>query len=156
MAGFGIALGLGFGRMGCTLAGCCFGQPLQAPWAIVFPKFSPAAEKQAQLGLLPNAAHASLPVHPTQLYEAAGALAIATFLMLWLHPRKRYDGQVFLAFVGLYACLRFSLEFFRSDDRGGLFGLSTSQLISLALAVAALGANRWLARRGNADTTATG
>jgi phosphatidylglycerol:prolipoprotein diacylglycerol transferase len=156
MAGFAIALGLAFGRMGCTLAGCCFGQPLEAPWAVVFPKYSPAAEKQAQLGLIADAAHASLPVHPTQLYEAAGALAIASFLMLWLHPRKRYDGQIFIAFVGLYACLRFSLEFFRSDDRGGLFGLSTSQLISLVLAAVALAVNRWLRHRGNPETAPTG
>lgn len=149
MAGFAIALGLGFGRMGCLLAGCCFGRPLDAPWAIVFPSMSPAAEKQAQLGLLPSAHHASLPVHPTQLYESAGALAIAAFLMLWLHPRKRYDGHVFVAFVGLYAGLRFMLEFLRSDDRGGLFGLSTSQLIGLGLATLALFGHYWLVRRSN-------
>jgi len=150
MAGFAIALGLGFGRMGCLLAGCCFGQPLNAPWAIVFPHFSSASEKQAQLGLLPSASLDSLPVHPTQLYESAGALAIAAFLMLYFHPRKRYDGQVFLAFVGLYAALRFSLEFFRSDDRGGLIGLSTSQWISVILAGMAIAANRWLSRRSDA------
>mgnify|MGYP001601507362 CR=1 FL=1 len=53
---------------------------------------------------------------------------------------KRYDGQVFLSFIALYAVVRFFIEFLRSDDRGGLFGLSTSQLIGvvLILAVAAL------------------
>jgi phosphatidylglycerol:prolipoprotein diacylglycerol transferase len=151
MAGFSIALGLAFGRMGCLLAGCCFGRPLDAPWAIVFPQFSPAAEKQAQLGLIASSHQHSLSVHPTQLYESAGALAIAAFLMLYVHPRKRYDGQVFVAFVGLYATLRFCLEFFRSDDRGGLFGLSTSQIIGLILTSLAVLVHRWLARRSHDD-----
>ncbi len=138
MAGFVIPLGLGFGRMGCILAGCCFGVPLNAPWAVVFPGYSAAAEKQAQLHLLSSSAQHSLPVHPTQLYESAGALALAAFLMLYLHPRKRYDGHVFLAFVAAYAALRFALEFFRSDDRGGMGGLSTSQVIGLLLIAGAV------------------
>jgi phosphatidylglycerol:prolipoprotein diacylglycerol transferase len=53
-----------------------------------------------------------------------------------LHGRKRYDGQVFVGFLVLYAVVRFGIEFFRNDDRGG-FLLSTSQWISLlALGVA--------------------
>jgi phosphatidylglycerol:prolipoprotein diacylglycerol transferase len=72
-------------------------------------------------------------VHPTQLYESAASFAIAAFLILHLHGRKRYDGQVFLAFVALYAVARFVIEFVRADDRGGLFGISTSQLIGLVL-----------------------
>lgn len=150
MAGFAIPLGLGFGRMGCILAGCCFGVPLDAPWAIVFPSHSAASEKQAQLHLLASSAHPSLPVHPTQLYEAAGAFALAAVLMLVLHPRKRYDGHVFLAFVAGYAALRFVLEFFRSDDRGGVMGLSTSQVIGLALIGLAFVLHRRLSRRAAA------
>ena len=82
------------------------------------------------------------PVHPTQLYESAAALGIAALLGLVLHGRKRYDGQVFLAFVVLYATARFALEFVRDDDRGGLVGLSTSQLIGIALVVAAASVHR--------------
>jgi phosphatidylglycerol---prolipoprotein diacylglyceryl transferase len=83
--------------------------------------------------VLESKALASLPVHPAQLYEAVGCLAIAAVLGLWLHPRKRFDGQVLLAFLGLYAVLRFALEYLRDDDRGALLGLSTSQLIGLAI-----------------------
>ena len=54
-----------------------------------------------------------------------------------VHPRKRYDGQVFAAFLALYAVARFLLEYLRRDDRGGLLGLSTSQLIGVALVAAA-------------------
>jgi phosphatidylglycerol:prolipoprotein diacylglycerol transferase len=88
----------------------------------------------------------SLPVHPTQIYESAASLAIAAFCLLYVHPRKRYDGQVFLAFVALYAAARFALETLRSDDRGGFFGLSTSQLIGLALAAGAVAIDRHLRR----------
>ena len=138
MAGMFVALGLGYGRMGCLLGGCCFGNICSSPWALRFPANSPAADKQFQLGQLPSEAVTSLPVHPTQLYESLGCLILAAFLILRLHPRKRYDGQVFLAFVTGYATLRFLLEFLRNDDRGGILGLSTSQIIGVGLVGAAL------------------
>jgi phosphatidylglycerol---prolipoprotein diacylglyceryl transferase len=155
MAGFVIPLGLAFGRMGCLLAGCCFGLPLDSGWAISFPAYSAAAEKQAQLHLLNSAATASLPVHPTQLYESAAALGLAAFLMVFLHPRKRYDGHVFVVFVAGYATIRFVLEFFRSDDRGGMLGLSTSQLIGLCLIAGAWGLHRRLCQRTSTPVETT-
>jgi phosphatidylglycerol:prolipoprotein diacylglycerol transferase len=66
---------------------------------------------------------------------------------LYAHGRKRYDGQVFLAFVALYAAVRFGLEFLRSDDRGSLLGLSTSQLIGVLLIAAVLAGHRILSGR---------
>ena len=80
----------------------------------------------------------SHPVHPTQIYESALSLAIAAFCLLVVHGRKRYDGQVFATFLGLYAIGRFALEYLRADDRGGLLSLSTSQLIGLALLACAI------------------
>jgi len=147
MAGMAIPLGLSFGRMGCLLAGCCFGEELHGPLGLVFPPDSPASEWQHRHGLLETRFLPSLPVHPTQIYESLGALLISAFLLLHLHGRKRYDGQVFLAFTALYAVLRFLLEFLRSDDRGGAFALSTSQLIGLALCAVAVVAHRRLAPR---------
>ncbi len=79
------------------------------------------------------------PLHPTQIYESLAALLIFLFLV-WLAPRKRFHGQVTLAYVVLYSCARFGLEFFRGDpSRGSVFGgvLSTSQLIAILLVVAA-------------------
>ena len=133
MAGFAIPLGLAFGRMGCLLAGCCFGSSCDLPWAISFPWKSAASEAEFKAHLLPSAKLWSLPIHPTQIYESAASLAIAAFCLVWLHPRKRYDGQVFAAFLALYAVARFLIEFLRRDDRGGLLGLSTSQLVGIAL-----------------------
>lgn len=135
MAGIVVPLGLGFGRMGCLLAGCCFGHQTGSSLGLSFPGGSPASEAQFKLGELARIREWSLPVHPTQIYESAVCIAIAAFLLMGLHPRKRYDGQVFAAFVALYAAGRFVLEFWRADDRGGLIGLSTSQLIGLGLII---------------------
>jgi phosphatidylglycerol---prolipoprotein diacylglyceryl transferase len=137
MAGFAVPLGLAFGRMGCLMAGCCFGATCDLPWAVSFPWKSPASEEQYKDHLLPTSHMWSLPVHPTQIYEAAASLAIAAACLMWVHPRKRYDGQVFAAFLALYAVARFLLEYLRRDDRGGLLGLSTSQLLGLAMLAAA-------------------
>lgn len=133
MAGIVVPLGLGFGRMGCLLAGCCFGHKTPSGLGLSFPGGSPASEAQFKLGELARVRDWSLPVHPTQIYESAMSIAIAAFLLLWLHPRKRYDGHVFAAFIALYAVGRGVLEIWRADDRGGLLGLSTSQLIGIAL-----------------------
>lgn len=133
LAGMGICLGLFFGRMGCFLGGCCFGVHTEHPIGLSFPPWSPASESQWRAGLLDGPHLESLPVHPTQLYEAFGCLAIAAFLMLVAHPRKRFDGQVMLLFLGLYSVLRFVLEYWRADDRGEILGLSTSQALGIPI-----------------------
>lgn len=137
-----VPIGMGFGRLGCLLAGCCFGITSEGPLALRFPRWSPASSWQAREGLLDSHALPSLHVHPTQIYESAAAFAIAAFGILYFHGRKRYDGHVMVAFLTLYGIARFSLEFLRSDDRGGWI-LSTSQWISLGM----LGAAFWLHRR---------
>jgi phosphatidylglycerol:prolipoprotein diacylglycerol transferase len=142
MAGFAIPIGLTFGRMGCLLAGCCFGARCDLPWALSFPWRSAASEEQFRDHLLPTAARWSLPVHPTQIYESAVCLAIAAVCLVVVHPRKRYDGQVFAVSVALYAVARFLLEYLRRDDRGGALGLSTSQILGVLLLAGA-----WLVHR---------
>ena len=138
MAGFAIPMGLAFGRMGCLLAGCCFGSTTSLPWGLSFPPRSPASEEQAKAHLLDSVRMWSLPVHPTQIYESAASLAIAAVCLFWVLPRKRYDGQVFAASLVLYAVARFLVEILRRDARGGAVGLSTSQLIGLGLVVGAV------------------
>jgi phosphatidylglycerol:prolipoprotein diacylglycerol transferase len=133
MAGFAVPLGLGFGRMGCLLAGCCYGLPSESPIALSFPPRSPASEAEFKAHLLPSMHQWSHGVLPTQIFESAACFAIAAYCLLRVHGNKRYDGQVFVSFLGLYALARFVLEFLRDDDRGGFWHLSTSQLIGLAL-----------------------
>ena len=147
IAAISISLGLVFGRLGCFLGGCCFGVDTEHRFGVSFPAFSAASESQWRAGLLDAPYLPSLPVHPTQLYEAFGCLAITGFLLFWLRPRKRFDGQLMLAFIALYAILRFVLEYWRADDRGELLSLSTSQLLAIpALLLVASFYPRWKKR----------
>jgi phosphatidylglycerol:prolipoprotein diacylglycerol transferase len=153
MAGFAIPLGLGFGRMGCLLAGCCFGIQTDGPLGVVFTPNSPASESQFKAHLLSSMRTPSLAVHATQVYESAASFAIAAFLLCYLHGRKRYDGHVFVAFLVLYAVARCLLEIIRADDRGG-FVLSTSQWVGIALVAFAVALHRILSPRARIQDAA--
>ena len=129
----GIALGQAIGRQGCFAAGCCWGKPTTLPWGVRF----------TELGHKVTGVPIDVPLHPTQLYESFAALAIFFFL-LWLHRRKRFQGEIILVYAVLYAAARFTIEFWRDDPRGDILGLttlthlSTSQLIALIVGTAAL------------------
>ena len=126
----GVALGQGIGRLGCFAAGCCFGRPADVPWAVTFR--DPYATRTVGTPL-------DTALHPTQIYESLAVFAIFGFL-LWLSTRKKFDGQVTLAYVALYSVVRFLIEFYRGDAaRGTVFGgmLSTSQFIAILLVLGA-------------------
>lgn len=126
----GVALGHAIGRLGCLAAGCCYGVPTQVPWAVTFTD----AKSIAPTGV---------PLHPTQLYDAANEFVIFLILMaLW--PRRAFKGQIWWTWVALYAVGRSIVEMYRGDPRGGFFGgaLSTSQTV--AVAVVALSAYFYL------------
>lgn len=124
----GVILGQAIGRLGCFSAGCCHGRPTEVPWAVVFRDEYAARNVGTPL---------DVPLHPTQLYESALAFVIFGIL-LRMAPRKRFHGQVALAYVALYSVARFVVEFYRGDAaRGTVLGgwLSTSQLIAAVLLV---------------------
>ncbi|HSR50637.1 MAG TPA: prolipoprotein diacylglyceryl transferase [Acidobacteriota bacterium] len=126
-----IALGQAIGRLGCFAAGCDYGKPADVPWAVTFT--SEYAARNVGVPL-------NVPLHPSQLYESAAAFALFLFLIRAFH-RRRFQGQVFLLYLALYAATRFVLEFWRGDPGRGLYfdGLvSTSQIISLILFPAAI------------------
>ena len=129
----GIALGNFFGRQGCFAAGCCWGKPTNLPWGVQF------TELGHEVTDVPINAH----LHPTQLYESF-AMIIVFFFLLWLHKKKKFNGQVILAYAAIYAAVRFMIEFVRDDPRGDILGLttltglSTSQLIGLVVGIGAL------------------
>ena len=140
MSGWAIPFGLAWGRMGCFLNGCCYGQPLADQsyhpwWSVAFPRWSPAWRDHFQEGLITRSHELSLHLYPTQLGESIAALAIAAWAYFWLEPRKHFAGEVFLLSCLLYAIARFILEFFRADERGELFSLSTSQIVGLVIIV---------------------
>lgn len=150
----GVVLGTALTRLGCFLNGCDFGTPTALPWAVRFPRLSPAWRQHLEQGTLFRGevvtppSTASLPVHPTQLYEAALALGILSCLIL-ARRRLRRPGQAFLAFAALYGLGRAAIELVRGDaQRGALLGLPTSQTLGLLTALLAVG---WLLAPGHRE-----
>lgn len=123
----GLAMGHAIGRLGCFAAGCCYGKPTSHFWGVTFT--NPIAAQYVGTPL--NQA-----LEPTQLFESAAELIIF-FILSWMFVRRKFDGQVFGAYLFLYGIARFFLEFIRDDPgRGGpyLGGiLSGTQLIAIGL-----------------------
>ena len=97
------------GRVGCLMAGCCYGMAYSGPCAVVLNGVSRL---------------------PTQLMEAA-FLVILSFVLMIIYRKKPRRGAVTGWYMVLYAVWRFIIEFFRADERGTVGPLSTSQFISL-------------------------
>jgi phosphatidylglycerol---prolipoprotein diacylglyceryl transferase len=134
-----IALGYVFGRIGCLLNGCCYGQVCSLPWAIHFPNQSYAWEHQFALGLV-GPHDPSAPVHPTQIYDSL--LNLVLYLGLaWLYRRKKFNGQVFATYLLCYAVTRSIVEMFRGDYTPAHLhdGLTPAHLISIGVFAAGLG-----------------
>ncbi len=143
-----VAFGHFLGRLGCFAAGCCWGEVAHAhlPWAARFPPASLAYQAFAsrphpEAFLAPDRL-TTLPLHPVQLYESFGELALFLVLVLAVRPRKRFHGQVLATWLLLYAVLRTVVELFRGDlERGVVAGLGVGQWTSLA--ILAVGAAIW-------------
>lgn len=133
-----VALGTGITRIGCFLYGCDYGRRSDVPWAVAFPNGSPAWDDHIRNGWIAAAADASLPVHPTQIYEALVGLFLFGLLM-WIRKRRTFSGQVFIAWVVGYGVLRPLIEVLRADDQRGNVGpLSTSQFIGITAVILGL------------------
>jgi phosphatidylglycerol:prolipoprotein diacylglycerol transferase len=143
----GIALGHAVGRLGCLMAGCCYGRETHVPWAITFTNPEAAANVGTPLGV---------PLHPTQLYESA-AEALILVLLLWTEKKGRpFEGRTFWSYLVLYGISRFVIEFFRGDERGVVFGtISTSQFISLIIVPVAIGMLLYLSRQTSSSPLAS-
>src|SRR5262249_57993312 len=112
--------------------GWAFGRPCAGHGSIVSPAGSPAFNQQRVEGLLPPHATASLPVHPTQLYESLNGLILLGLVFL-VRRYRRFSGEMFVAFTMGYAVLRYWVEILRADEQRGNIGpLSTSQFIGVA------------------------
>ena len=155
-----VALGLAFGRVGCFLAGCCWGDVCVStaqlaaidepavlarihtipaisssawPGAVTFPARSDIAKQHVKLGLLAAGSERSLPVHPVQLYEAG--LAAGLCVLLHLASRGKVPpGLTSIALLLGYACIRFGTEFLRADNRIYAGEFTFSQVVSLWIA----------------------
>jgi phosphatidylglycerol:prolipoprotein diacylglycerol transferase len=131
-----VALVIAFGRIGCLLNGCCYGKVSHLPWALRFPEGSDPYADHLQKGLIAPG-ELSLPVHPTQLYEAIYALLLF-FILFRYRKNQRSGGKAFAILFILYPLGRFLNEFLRGDDRGFVFSLSLPQVFSIASIILAV------------------
>lgn len=119
-----LVLAQGFGRIGCFCAGCCYGSPSNSCIAVTYPPGCPAP--------------AGVPLLPTQLMESAFLFLLTVGLVVLLLKKKPYGTVTGWYFI-LYGIWRFIIEFFRSDDRGAVGTLSTSQFIGIFIILAGVG-----------------
>ena len=112
-----VALGHAISRLGCLLAGCCFGAPTHLPWGLRFGSGSHAYLQHLRHGWLPGDG-LTLPLHPTQPLESAGEFVI--FLVLArLLAKRRFKGQVWLSYFIGYSMLRLFAESLRGEPLAG-------------------------------------
>lgn len=117
-----------FGRVGCFLAGCCYGKPTGWSWGVTFT--DPAC--------FADPLHT--PLVPTQLLEA-GYILVVMLVLFAVRGRRRFYGQLFLMYLVLYAAGRFVLEYFRGDTGRGFVVenyISHSQFIALCVMIVVL------------------
>jgi len=145
-----MALGIGIGRLGCFLNGCCFGLPTNLPWGVKFPAGSYASYT------FPGQS-----IHPAQLYLALAGLALFVVL-LRLDRTPRFDGWLFWTAVAVDAVLRFGIDFTRYYDQTSFLGkvgdlsFNINQILSAFLFITSLVMLRILSRRSRETGTARG
>lgn len=100
-----LALGQGFGRIGCFSSGDGFGRASTLPWSVTFQNEYAHNLTGVPLGT---------PLHPTQLYESI--LDFFNFFILFIIlKKKKFDGQVFSLYIINYSLIRYFVEFYRGD-----------------------------------------
>ncbi len=92
-----VAASVAVGRLGCFVAGCCYGRPTSLPWGVVFTQ------------------HDGQPRHPTQLYEAAFH-ALAAVVLYTLQRAGMFRGNLIKLYIIAYAVYRFFTEFVREEQ----------------------------------------
>jgi len=118
-----LALGQAIGRFGCFMAGCCYGRPTGSSWGVMF------THPQSLAPL-------NIPLYATQMFEAVSGFAVFLAL-IFLHGKKKFEGQVFLWYLILHSTARLFVERFRGDERGLIPGteMSATQLLATLILV---------------------
>jgi phosphatidylglycerol:prolipoprotein diacylglycerol transferase len=127
-----VPLSQAIGRLGCLMAGCCYGDQCALPWAVVYHSHEAHARTGVPLGT---------GLHPAPIYEALWCLLAVLPLVLLARRWRRRPGEVALIYCVAYGTGRFFIEFARGDAGRGLWfdgALSTSQIISLVVVPVAL------------------
>lgn len=140
-------VGLAFGRLGCFMNGCCYGDRCTLPWAVSFPLGSVPDMALVSRGYLDRWQAGTLALHPSQLYSSLNAVALALLTHFYFRVRRR-DGAVLALALLTYPVTRFLIEYLRGDEPGR-FGtsLTISQWGSLAILTSGIAYTLWLSRR---------
>jgi phosphatidylglycerol:prolipoprotein diacylglycerol transferase len=112
-----VFIGIGFGRIGCLLNGCCFGDRCELPWGICFPHQSTTFYILAERGFVDPQAPWTFPLHPTQIYSSLDGFLLAFVTAQYFWYRRR-AGDVFALGCILYPITRILIEFVRADEMG--------------------------------------
>ena len=126
-----------FGRLGCFMAGCCYGKPTTSLFGVTFT--DPVCEAEPL----------NTPLHPSQLYEAFYIFCVLV-LLYRIRDHKKFQGQLFLLYLSLYAAGRFVLEYFRGDVIRGFIiedVLSHAQLTAIIIILVVLLVYRYWSKR---------
>lgn len=143
-----LPLGQFFGRLGCFMHGCCYGERTEAWFGVCFPKGSPAWHEQISLGLITHQAPKALAVIPTQLIESFATLILFVVLFV-LYPRHYKErGFVGGCYLMGYATLRFVIEYVRGDPRAAVGPFSISQALSILIFIGGLACITWSKTKG--------
>lgn len=138
-----VFVGIAFGRLGCFLNGCCYGNACSLPWAVQFPKDSVPWNALVQRGFLMEDALQTMSLHPTQIYSSINGVILAVIVIAYYRYRKG-DGSVIALAMMLYPMSRICLEILRNDELGQLgTGLTISQFVSLGVLVAGIVLSWW-------------
>lgn len=105
-----VGISIAIARIGCFINGCCFGIVSNLPWAFQYPLFSEAHLSQVARGQ--TNLMVSLPVHPTQLYEAVGAI-LSVCIARWVYTKNASSGIATSVFIASFSCIRLSVHFLR-------------------------------------------
>lgn len=129
-----LALGEGVSRIGCFLAGCCYGKPWDGPWAVTFPHGSYAIGDLWQRGAIDPFARHAPSMHPVQLYGVA-LMLLLTVLLIRRFRQPRAGGEVLFLFLIGYGAYRLAIVPFRVE---ALASMKVFSLVFIAAGVLGL------------------
>ena len=123
-----LALGHAIGRIGCFLAGCCYGKIAHNLLGVKYTD---------PHSLVPHHLH-NVSLYPVQLMESFAVLLLC-IVLFHFYKKPHKNGVIFAGYLLGYGIIRFTLEYFRFDDRGtGLLGFSPSQIIAIILIISSI------------------
>lgn len=146
-------VGLAFGRFGCFMNGCCYGDRCELPWSVTFPLGSVPDIAMLNNGFVNVGEAVTLSLHPSQIYSSINALILALLMSFYFKVRRR-DGALLGLALFVYPVARFLIEFLRGDEMGQFnTSLTISQWVSVSLFLLGIVYWAWLLRRPIKVTT---